>query len=212
MRVAAFVFTLALICCAVQAQTSSASSTSNEIALARSAAPEQISRDSTVYVFRGGEYVKAVTGKGHFTCLVQHDGDPRSQYPVCMDEEWTRCDLTAYLREVALRKQGMSDALIAAEIDKLLRTGALPRPQRSGIAYMMSSQMRGLFSDTNPAGRIQPHVMVYATGATNQQIGVSSVPDARRQRIPFVLNEGRPDAYILVPMPKYTDGSLFESR
>ncbi len=102
-------------------------------------------------------------------------------------------------------------AVQVAELERLRRTGALLKPYRSGIPRMMSPQMRGMFSEY-PGGRIQPHVMVYAPGMTNQQIGVPSMQDARRLRIPFVLNEGKPNAYILVPMPKYTDGTTFESK
>lgn len=54
--------------------------------------------------------------------------------------------------------------------------------------------------------------MVYVPGATNKQIGVTSTQEARRLRIRFVLNEGKPNAFILVPMPSYTDGSTLESK
>jgi len=42
-----------------------------EISLARSAAPEAISRDATVLVFGKGGYETAVEGKNGFTCLVE---------------------------------------------------------------------------------------------------------------------------------------------
>lgn len=180
-----------------------------EIALARSAAPKPISEAASVYVFSEGTYQLASKGTNGFTCLVLRDEDPRAQYPACLDAEWTRCELPEYMKEADLRKQGKSPDEIDATLDRMRREGHFPNPARSGIAYMASSQMRGMF-EISPEGHIQPHVMIYAPGATNAQIGVAKVSEARVLHIPFVANEGKPNAHILSPLMSYTDGSRFE--
>ncbi len=180
-----------------------------EIPLARSAAPSSISGGAAVYVLDGGRYRLAEKGTNGFTCFVLRDEDPRARYPTCMDPEWTRCQFPEYRKEAELRHAGMPEAKIAAILDRMRRGGQFPRPRRAGIAYMASSQMRGMY-DVVPGGRIQPHVMIYAAGATNAQIGVRHVASARRLHIPFVQAEGRPDVHILVPLMSYTDGTRFE--
>ena len=66
---------------------------SAEIALARSAAPEAISRDATVLVLGRNGYETAVEGKNGFTCLVERSWmspfdspefwNPKMRGPVC---------------------------------------------------------------------------------------------------------------------------------
>lgn len=180
-----------------------------EIALARSAAPRLISDQASVYVLKDGTYQLAAKGTNGFTCLVLRDEDPRSQYPACLDSEWTRCELPEYMKEAELRKQGMSPDDIDNTLDRMRREGRFPNPTRSGIAYMASSRMRGMFPIVS-GGRIQPHVMIYAPGTTNAQIGVSSIAKARLLHVPFVANEGKPNAHILSPLMSYTDGSKFK--
>ncbi len=186
-------------------------SPANEIALARSAAPASISAAAAVYVLVDGRYRLAQEGTNGFTCFVLRDADPRAQYPTCLDPEWTRCELPEYMKEAELRRSGMAETRIAAVLDGLRRAGRFPRPRRSGIAYMASPHMRGMY-DVVPGGRIQPHVMIYAPGATNAQIGVSDVATARLRHIPFVLAEGRPDAHIIAALPSYADGTAIEGE
>lgn len=62
-----------------------------QIKVARSAAPEYISRDATILVFGpGGELKEAVKGSNGFTCFPDI-GDRKEPYPFCGDEasmEW----------------------------------------------------------------------------------------------------------------------------
>ena len=78
---------LYLLLAAAEAQQRTQSVVTDEIALARSAAPSELSRDATVYVLRDGAFEKQVDGKNGFTCLVLRDDDPRALYSVCLDPE-----------------------------------------------------------------------------------------------------------------------------
>lgn len=73
-----------------------------EISLARSAAPESISRDAEILVFTRGGYQRAVSGKNGFVCMVSRSwfaafGDPdfwspRVRAPIC---RWSDGTLSA---------------------------------------------------------------------------------------------------------------------
>src|SRR5215470_11407555 len=57
-----------------------------EIALALSAAPENLRKDATVYVLRRGGFVKVREGTNGFNCLVERAGE-QDQEPICYDAE-----------------------------------------------------------------------------------------------------------------------------
>jgi len=58
-----------------------------EIELALSAAPSEISSKSDVYVLRGTDYVKVRTGTNGGACMVGRDLHEGSRYPICFDRE-----------------------------------------------------------------------------------------------------------------------------
>jgi hypothetical protein len=202
-------FSLLFVTSAFWAQAYDEEAVAKEVRLARSAAPQAISEKAAVYVFVHGNYILSDKGSNGFTCLVLRDGDPSSRYPVCLDPEWTRCELPEYLKEAELRAAGMPDEKIEGELDRMRRNGSFPNPKRSGIAYMASPEMRGMYVVVKN-GKIQPHVMIYAPGVTNSQIGVKDVNQARREHIPFAANEGKPNAHILCPIMTYADGTKYE--
>ena len=74
-----------------------------EIALARSAAPESISRDARVLILGRHGYETAVEGKDGFTCIVQRSWmlpfdnpefwNPKVRLPLCMNPPGTQFNL-----------------------------------------------------------------------------------------------------------------------
>jgi hypothetical protein len=108
--------------------------------------------------------------------------------------------LQAQLLRGRLMRDGMAPAAIDAEIAARYRDGRLSAPRRAGIAYMLSHDFSRY--DSSLARRTciyPPHVMIYAPYRRNVDIG-NGRSDIGSLTRPWILNEGRADAYIIVPM------------
>src|SRR5271169_4593876 len=76
---------------------------SSEIALARSAAPDSISRDAEVLVLGRHGYETAIQGKNGFVCIVERSWtapiddpgfwNPKGRAPICLNAAAARCYL-----------------------------------------------------------------------------------------------------------------------
>jgi hypothetical protein len=98
-----------------------------------------------------------------------------------------------------LLQQGHDEREVERLIDDDYRAGRLRAPRKAGIAYMLSPEFKDQDAKTG-ATRVlyPPHVMIYAPYLRNADIGVPPQL-VRSTRNPWILNEGRPDAYIIVP-------------
>jgi hypothetical protein len=144
-----------------------------EIALARSAAPESISRDAEVLVLGRHGFETAVKGKNGFVCIVGRSWtsaadadfwDPRVRVPMCVNAAAAHSYLLRLTRITELilggRTKDQTDTAIAAAIDKK----ELPPMEPGAMCYMMSKEGYGgatlphwpshlmfFYSDTDPA-------------------------------------------------------------
>jgi hypothetical protein len=144
-----------------------------EIALARSAAPESISRDAEVLVLGRHGFESAVKGKNGFVCIVGRSWtsaadadfwDPKVRVPICVNAAAAHSYLLRVTRITELilagRTQAQMTAAIAAAIDKK----ELPPMELGAMCYMMSKEGYGgatlphwpshlmfFYSDTDPA-------------------------------------------------------------
>ena len=144
-----------------------------EIALARSAAPESISRDADVMVLGRHGFERAVKGKNGFVCIVGRSWtsaadadflDARVRVPMCVNAPAARSYLLRITRITELildgRTKAQMEQIIAAAVEKR----ELPPMEPAAMCYMMSKQGFGgdsaphwpshlmfFFSDTNPA-------------------------------------------------------------
>jgi len=119
-----------------------------EIALARSAAPASISKDATVLVMTRTGYETAVTGSNGFVCWVARGFAGATDWP----ERWNPkiraagCDNPQAARTVteiaklrtAMTLTGHSDAEIASRIQAALRSKKIPPLTAGAMCYMMS--------------------------------------------------------------------------
>jgi hypothetical protein len=162
-----------------------------EIALALEAAPEHLRSGATVYVLQRSGYVEARKGTSGTACLVGRDR-PDTLEPICWDAEGADTMLPVALERARLRGEGLTPSDVDARIADGFRTGRFRAPRRAGVAYMLS-----------PANRVwngqrviqyRPHVMIYAPFVTNADIGAGG-----GAALPWVLDEGTPHAYIIVP-------------
>ncbi len=143
-----------------------------EIALARTAAPESISRDAEVLVLRRNGFETAVKGTNGFVCVVGRgftsaaDPDfynPKVRVPMCINAPGRSYLLrltkeTAWVLAGQLKSQ-LNDTIVAAIASK-----ELPPMEPGAMCYMMGKQGYGgdvsphwpahlmfFYSDTDPA-------------------------------------------------------------
>ena len=140
-----------------------------EIALARSAAPESISRDAEIMVLGRHGYETAVKGKNGFVCLVWRswaagidDPDfwnPKLRAPVCLNPPAARFNVPLTLKRTQLILAGRSKSQMFADMSTAFDKKELPCCWNSlRCAYMLSKQAY-LESDRNP--HWHPHLMFF---------------------------------------------------
>jgi hypothetical protein len=184
---------------------------SAEIALARSAAPKDISDDAEVKVLGRHGYESAVKGKNGFVCVVERawmgpfDGtgfwNPKIRGPLCFNPPAARSILPITYKRTELvlagqSKQQVSDAIKAA-IDKK----ELPPLEPGAMSYMMSKQAYLTDSgDHNLA-----HLMIYTPLMDGAAWG-AGLPNSPVILNPQFRGPERIDVF-LVPVGLWSDGT-----
>jgi hypothetical protein len=168
-----------------------------EIEMALSAAPENLRTDAAVYTLGLNGYQKYRDSKNGFHCLVEREGEG-TLGPICYDTEGSQTLMLAAFETAQLALSGKSQEEIDEQINADYKSGKLVAPRKSGIVYMLSTQ----FQDHNHAtGEVKtvfpPHVMFYAPYMMNSDIGATKEDFGSLTR-PWILNEGKPGAYIIV--------------
>jgi len=121
----------------------------SEIALARSAAPESISRDAEVLVLGRHGYETAIKGTNGFVCLVERSWtapiddpgfwNPKGRAPICLNAAAARSYLPRTIKKTDLILAGRTKAqmveAIAAAVDSALPTEV--RKGEKGITLCM---------------------------------------------------------------------------
>jgi hypothetical protein len=176
-----------------------------EIALARSAAPAEVSAKATVYVLRATGPVRAGEGTNGCTCMVSRDLHKGSLYPICFDQEATRTAFPRELMELRLRFEGKNEAEVKSAVTAAYADGTLRHPVRAAVVYMMSSR-QVLFSSPLPEGRRvgawHPHLMIAMPNATETQLGFGEGGSAGGLQLD---HGGEPEAQLIVPVPEWAD-------
>jgi hypothetical protein len=170
-----------------------------EIALARTAAPESISRDAEILVLGRHGFETAVKGKSGFVCLVERswtstaDPDfwnPKVRTPICWNAAAARSVLVRNIKRTELilagRTQAQVDEAIFAAVDKK----ELPAVEPGAMCYMMSKQ--GYGGDT--VEHWPSHLMFYFSqtdpaiwGANLPGSPIIAISDAREHVTTFVI-------------------------
>ncbi|HEY4100401.1 MAG TPA: hypothetical protein VGM20_05955 [Gemmatimonadales bacterium] len=143
---------------------------STEIALARTAAPKNISDSATILVMTRKGLEEAVRGSNGFTCFVLRSfsaglndpgfWDPRGRAPHCLNAAATQSVLPGIRKRVEWVLAGRTTSEIATLTDRAYVTREFPVPAPGAMAYMTShQQMIG-----TPATHWMPHLMFYFDG------------------------------------------------
>ena len=139
---------------------------SAEIALARSAAPESISRDAEVQVLGRHGFETAVKGKNGFVCIVGRgwtsaaDADfwnPKVRVPMCVNAAAARSYLLRLTKETEWGLAGRTQAQMTESITAAIAKKELPAMEPGAMCYMLSKQ--GYGGDSTP--HWPPHLMFF---------------------------------------------------
>jgi len=121
---------------------------SAEIQLARSAAPDSISRDATILVLGRRGYETAVEGKNGFVCMVERSWmaafdwpefwNPKVRAADCLNPQAARSILPIVFLRSRMVMAGRSKAEILSAIKAAFENRQLPHLESGAMAYMMS--------------------------------------------------------------------------
>jgi hypothetical protein len=148
-----------------------------QITLAESAAPVEVSSKATIYVLGPRGYEKAREGTNGFSCFVGRQFVKPTETtiaPQCFDAEGSRTLLPVYLHGEELRTNGKSEAEIKADAASGYKEGRYQYPSKPGFLYMMSSENRLSPTSDKSNGIFPPHLMFYAPYMTAKDIGFDS--------------------------------------
>jgi len=179
-----------------------------EIALAKSAAPEQISAHATIKVLTTSGFNVAIEGNNGFVCIVMRGwGAPtfspaslrdlvyfaKLRAPICFNPVASRTVLPLQELRTKLGMAGKTPDQIAQGVAEAYARGELPKMDTVAFAYMFSAdQVLG------PAIRHwHPHVMVYTPYYDNSMLGGNPVGGP----LPVVTDDaGSPFAVTIIPV------------
>jgi hypothetical protein len=181
-----------------------------EIALARSAAPEAISKDAGIAVLGSHGYVTAVEGKNGFVCVVERAWmspfddpqfwNPKLRGPVCFNPEAVRSILPITYKRTELALAGRSRTEIRESITSAFEKKQLPSLEPGAMCYMMSKD--GYLNDS--VGHWIPHLMFYTPLKVDWG---ADVPGSPVMLNPQFQGAPEPMTVFMIPAGKWSDGS-----
>jgi hypothetical protein len=179
-----------------------------EVALARSAAPANVSGRATIKVLTEAGYETVQEGGNGFICMVMRGWSApsftppqfrdfvysaRIRAPICFNPAAARTVLPYQELRAKLGMQGMSPDQIAAGVEAAYARGKLPKMEAVAFAYMFSADM-----ELGPGiGHFHPHVMVYTPYHDNAMLGGNEFGGLA----PFVSDDaGTPFTVTVIPV------------
>jgi hypothetical protein len=180
-----------------------------EVALARSAAPESVSKDAEVWVLDRHGYQTAVKGHNGFVCAVQRSWtapvddpefwNPKLRAPTCFNAPATRSFVPRIVKRTTLALAGKTKEQLAGEMKAAFERKEIPAIEPGAMAYMLSKQ--GYLNDR--AGHWHPHVMIFMPqeepagwGANLPSSPIFAATDQTDRATTF-----------FIPVAKWSDGS-----
>lgn len=151
-----------------------------EIALARSAAPESISRDAEVMVLGRHGYETADKGTNGFVCIVERSWtspiddpgfwNPKGRAAVCYNAAAARTYLPHTIMKTELVLAGRTKAQMIEAVAAAIEKKELPPMEPGAMCYMLSKQSH--LSDSDP--HWHPHLMFFLSQTAPATWGVGA--------------------------------------
>jgi hypothetical protein len=192
-----------------------------EIALARSAAPEAISRDATVLVLGRHGYETAVEGKNGWVCWVGRGWggifdwpefwSPKIRAADCDNPAAARSLLPFVYKRTELLLAGHSKVAVIAAIKAAIDKKELPALEPGAVSYMMAKSSYL----TDNGGHNGPHLMFYAPSKDGAAWG-ANIPNSPVMAVNYwywseqsypQLQSFPPITVFLVGADKWSDGT-----
>jgi hypothetical protein len=180
-----------------------------EVALAKSAAPQNISDQATIRVLTTSGYQVVHQGDNGFVCMVMRgftgaptfapaqlrmliNYDPKTRAPICFDPNAVKTVLPYYDLRTKLGLEGKTPDQITEAVRAAYDHGEIPKRAGVSFAYMWSAdQILG------PSGHWHPHMMVFAPNYENSMLG-NNDPGSH---LPTVGDDaGTPLAVLVIPV------------
>ena len=168
-----------------------------QIELALSAAPAEVSSKAAVYILGSKGYEKVREGTNGFSGLIERSFKGTTQTssaPACFDAEGSRTIMVAHLRREELRAEGKSEGEGKDDIAKGYKDGRF-KTAGLGFLYMMSTENYFYDSDAKQWGTVPPHLMFYAPYKTAKDLGYESISPTM---VPYLTVPGEPEALIVL--------------
>ena len=192
-----------------------------EIQLARSAAPDSISRDATILVLGRQGYETAVEGKNGFVCIVARGWigmfdwpefwSPKVRAADCLNPQAARSIIPVISLRARMVMAGHSKAEIVSALKTAYEKKQLPNLESGAMDYMMSKSSYL----TDQGGHNLPHLM-FDTPVENAQDWGSGAAGSPVMSAPywFISPEEQSQAkglppilVFLVPVANWSDGT-----
>src|ERR1700734_1869627 len=184
-------------------------SASEEIALARSAAPASISGDADILTLGEHGYETAVNGKNGFVCMVwrswtaEFDNaefwNPKLRGPICLNPAAARTVLPGYLERTRWVLAGVSKPGMIERTRAAVASNAFKAPEAGAMSFMMSKQQYG----ADAGAHWHPHLMFFVARTDAAAWG------ANGDGSPILAAQSDPEPVttFIVPVPKWSDGT-----
>jgi hypothetical protein len=184
-------------------------SPSEEMALARSAAPTSISGDAEILTLGARGYELAMKGKNGFVCIVERSWgagfddaefwNPKIRAPICLNPAAARTVLPGYLERTEWVLAGSTKSDMIARTRAAIAANRFVMPGPGAMCYMMSKQ--GYLSDVD--GHWHPHLMFFLGHTDGAAWG------ANLEGSPIFAAQGDPEPVttFFVPVTKWSDGT-----
>jgi hypothetical protein len=183
-----------------------------EIALARSAAPESISRDAKVLVLGRHGYETAVEGKNGFVCVVERawmspfDGpefwNPKIRGALCFNPPAMRSILPITYKRTEMVLAGQSKTQIIESLRAAFAKKELPAVEPGAMCYMMSKEAYLTDEDDHNLA----HLMFY-TPLMDGAVWGADLPNSPVMLNPQFKGAPEPIDVFMVPTGRWSDGT-----
>ena len=185
-----------------------------EMQLALSALPPHLRDGATVYVLNPAKgFEVARKGTNEFHAFVARTGDDAFRgtwpftkyrddilYPISFDEAGAKQNMRVFFDAAEAQAKGTPPDQLKKTIQERFKTGHYKPPERVGVSYMLSPILR-TYNDPEKNDDVQtinyPHVMYYAPGVSNEDIGGGELGGVG----PFVIMPGH-HGYLIQPRGK----------
>ena len=181
-----------------------------EIALARSAAPESVSRDADVLILGRRGFETAVKGKNGFVCIVGRSWtsaadadflDPKVRVPMCVNAVAARSYLLRITRITDLMLAGRTKAQMEETVAAAVEKKELPPMEPGAMCYMMGKQGYG----GNSAPHWPPHLMFFYSDTDPAIWG----PNLAGSPVVAIADPSEHLTQFVIPTQRWSDGTEY---